>query len=209
MVLLRYFQATSSSLPSLKETGIGYLPAKLANVAIQLIGAESSVTSSSVRNKVKTFRDEQKAVIATYPGSDYLKLQNAYHISSKNSASLIFRHPFAQMGSIISNSGKGNPKYFTSWSLFRINFMQSDECFSNAWLTQYFVNMVAAHHSLNKQTRHTTINIPRYSRRHFDRVPVVTLLIIRHLCISMRNLQFNPYLFRQDATIIIFILPNF
>ena len=35
----------------------------------------------------------------------------------------------------------------------RINFVQSDESFSNARLPQYFVNMVAAHHSLDKQTR--------------------------------------------------------
>ena len=39
--------------------------------------------------------------------------------------------------------------------------------------------------------------------------PVVTLLIIRHLCISVGNLQFNRYLFRQDVALIIFILPNF
>ena len=103
----------------------------------------------------------------------------------------------------------GNPKYFTSWSLFRINFAQSDECFSKARLPQYFVNMVAAHHSLDKQTRHTSIDILRYSRRHFDSQPAVSHLIIRHLCISVRNLQFNRYLFRQDATIIIFIPPNF
>ena len=35
------------------------------------------------------------------------------------------------------------------------------------------------------------------------RVQVVTLLIIRHICISVGNLL-NLYLFRQDATIIIF-----
>ena len=35
----------------------------------------------------------------------------SYRISSKNSASLIIRHPFTQMGKIVSNFGKGIPKY--------------------------------------------------------------------------------------------------
>ena len=51
--------------------------------------------------------------------------------------------------------------------------MQSDESFSNARLPQYFVNMVAAHHSLDKQTRHTSMDIPGYSRRDFDSQPAV------------------------------------
>ena len=34
-----------------------------------------------------------------------------YRISSKNWASLIIRHPFTQMGKIVSNFGKGIPKY--------------------------------------------------------------------------------------------------
>ena len=37
-----------------------------------------------------------------------------YRISSKNLASLIIRHPFTQMGKIVSNFGKGIPIYFGS-----------------------------------------------------------------------------------------------
>ena len=45
-------------------------------------------------------------------GNNFLKPNSCYRISSKNSASLIFRHPFTQMGKIVSNFGKGIPKYF-------------------------------------------------------------------------------------------------
>ena len=42
--------------------------------------------------------------------------------------------------------------------------VQSDESFSNVRLPQYLVNMVTAHHSLDKKKRHTSIDIDATSR---------------------------------------------
>ena len=71
--------------------------------------------------------------------------------------------------------------------------VQSDESFSNVRLPQYLVNMVTAHHSLDKKKRHTSIDIDATSRftASCTEVPVIILLIIRHFCSSVGILQFN------------------
>ena len=79
--------------------------------------------------------------------------------------------------------------------------VQSDESFSNVRLPQYLVNMVTAHHSLDKKKRHTSIDIDATSRftASCTEVPVITLLIIRHFCSSVDCCLYLQHIFKDQS----------